>query len=116
MTLGPAALGGMSDLDDPSFPPGASALSGHPPYDRPPRQALDEMPAEVRAAWRNRYLAEAGRVRLCVLLAENREQDRLARVKRHGVLDGTTRPLPTPSAIKLLTAARPEHDHEVGKR
>ena len=53
---GPATLGGMSD---PSLSAGDPALSGHPSYDRPPRQALDEMPVEVRAAWRNRYLAEA---------------------------------------------------------
>ena len=36
-----------------------NSSSSYAPYDRPPRQALDEMPAEVRAAWRNRYLAEA---------------------------------------------------------
>ncbi len=46
---------GMSDA--PYLAGGTAA--GHPPYDRPPRQALSEMPAEVRAAWRGRYIAEA---------------------------------------------------------
>ena len=46
-------------MSDPLLPAGGSAPSGHPPYDRPPRQALGEMPVEVRAAWRSRYPAEA---------------------------------------------------------
>ena len=54
--MGRTTLGRMSD---PSPPAGGPTLSGHSPYDRPTRQAVDEMPAEVRAAWRNRYLAEA---------------------------------------------------------
>ena len=47
---------GMSDAH---HPVGGPATPGHPPYDRPPRQALGEMPAEVRAAWRGRYITEA---------------------------------------------------------
>lgn len=47
---------GMSDAHHPSGDP---ATPGYPPYDRPPRQALGEMPAEVRAAWRGRYITEA---------------------------------------------------------
>ena len=46
-------------MSDPSLPADDPAPSSYAPYDRPPCQALDEMPAEVRAAWRNRYLAEA---------------------------------------------------------
>ncbi len=38
---------------------GDPATPGHPPYDRPPRQALSEMPADVRAAWRDKYITEA---------------------------------------------------------
>jgi len=38
---------------------GDSAPMGHTPYDRPSRQALSEMPADVRAAWRDRYITEA---------------------------------------------------------
>ena len=45
-------------MSDPLLPADDPAPSSYAPYDRPPRQALDEMPAEVRAAWRNRYLAE----------------------------------------------------------
>lgn len=51
-----ADLNGMSDLP---FVANGPAIDGHPPYDRPPRQALDEMPEAVRAAWRGRYLTEA---------------------------------------------------------
>lgn len=47
---------GMSDARHPASDP---ATPGHPPHDRPPRQALGEMPAEVRAAWRGRYITEA---------------------------------------------------------
>jgi len=47
---------GMSDAHHPA---GGMATMGHPPCDRPPRQALGEMPAEVRAAWRGRYVTEA---------------------------------------------------------
>ena len=57
--MGRATLGGMSDLDDPSFAAGGSASAGHPPYDRSPRRALAEMSAEARAAWRNRCITEA---------------------------------------------------------
>jgi len=46
---------GMSDAPHPA----GGTAAGHPPYDRPPRQALGEMPAEVRAAWRGRYGTEA---------------------------------------------------------
>ncbi len=46
----------MSDLP---FVANGTAIDGHPPYDRSPRQALDEMPEEVRAIWRRRYLTEA---------------------------------------------------------
>ena len=38
---------------------GNPAPPGHLPFDHLPRQALGEMPAEGRAAWRGRYLAEA---------------------------------------------------------
>jgi len=38
---------------------GDPAMPGHPPYDRLPRQALSEMPAEVLAAWRDQYITEA---------------------------------------------------------
>lgn len=54
--MGRTTFGRMSD---PLLSADGPAPSGHPPYDRPPRQALDEMPAEVRVAWRGRYLAEA---------------------------------------------------------
>ena len=47
-------------VSDPHHPAGDPATPGHPPpYDRLPRQALAEMPAEERAAWRGRYLTEA---------------------------------------------------------
>ena len=42
----------MSDM--PLAADGALA-SSHLPYDRPPRRALAEMPAQARAAWRERY-------------------------------------------------------------
>ncbi len=51
-----ATLGGMSDS---SILEGSLAPSGHPPYDRSPRRALDEMSAEARDAWRNRYATQA---------------------------------------------------------
>ena len=35
-------------------------MTGHPPYDRSVRRALDEMPDETRAIWRTRYLADEG--------------------------------------------------------
>ena len=47
---------GMSDAHELAGDP---ATPGHPPYDRTPRQALGEMPAEARAAWRGRYITEA---------------------------------------------------------
>ena len=47
---------GMSDAHHLAGDP---AAPGYPPYDRPPRQALGEMPAEVRASWRGRYITEA---------------------------------------------------------
>jgi len=46
-------------MTDAYHPAGGTAPMGHLPYDRPPRQALSEMPAEVRAAWRDRYITEA---------------------------------------------------------
>ena len=56
------ARGGQYSLACPTvtnlpFPEG-SASASHPPYDRSPRRALDKMPAEARAAWRNRYAPE----------------------------------------------------------
>jgi len=83
--MGRTTLGRMSD---PSLPAGGSAPSGHPPYDRPPRQALDEMSAEVRATWRNRYLAEAE--------AELRVQALLDRA------EATLRSAGTPPTIRTL--------------
>ena len=47
---------GMSDTHHPA---GGTAPMGHPPYNRAPRQALSDMPAEVRATWRGRYITEA---------------------------------------------------------
>jgi len=56
---------GMSDAPHPA----GGTAAGHPPYGRPPRQALGEMPAEVRAAWRGRYGTEAeGELRVQALL------------------------------------------------
>jgi len=56
---------GMSDAPHPA----GGTTAGHPPYGRPPRQALGEMPAEVRAAWRVRYGTEAeGELRVQALL------------------------------------------------
>ena len=46
-------------MSDAHHPAGDPAAPGHPPYDRAPRQALGEMPDEVRAAWRGRYILEA---------------------------------------------------------
>lgn len=46
-------------MSDAHHPAGDPATPGYPPYDRPPRRALGEMPAEVRAAWRGRYITEA---------------------------------------------------------
>ncbi len=46
-------------MTDSYHPAGGTAPVGHPPYDHPPRQALSEMPAEVRATWRGRYITEA---------------------------------------------------------
>lgn len=83
--MGRTTLGCMSAS---SLPADGPALAGHPPYDRTPRQALDEMPAEVRAAWRNRYLAEAE--------AELRVQALLARAK------AALRSAGTPPTIRTL--------------
>ncbi len=46
-------------MSDPPFVANATAMDGHPPYDRSPHQALDEMSEEARATWRGRYLAAA---------------------------------------------------------
>lgn len=44
---------------------------GHLPYDCPPRQALSEMPAEVRAAWRDRYIMGSdGELRVLALFEQ----------------------------------------------
>ena len=45
-------------MSDPSPVANGPALSGHPPYDRPPGLALAELPADVRARWRDRYVAQ----------------------------------------------------------
>ena len=45
-------------MSDPSPVANRPALSGHPPYDRPPRLALAELPANVRASWRDRYATQ----------------------------------------------------------
>ena len=45
-------------MSDPAPIANGSALSGHPPYDRPPRLALAELPADVRAIWRDRYVTQ----------------------------------------------------------
>jgi len=45
------------------------APSSHPPYDRSPRRALNEMSAETRAEWRNRYVTQAeGELRVQAIL------------------------------------------------
>ena len=42
-------------MSDPSLAVTGASLCSHPPYDRPPRLALAEMPADARAVWRERY-------------------------------------------------------------
>ena len=90
--MGRTTLGGMSD---PSFLADDPAPSSYAHYDRPPRQALDEMPAEVRAAWRNRYLAEAE--------AELRVQTLLDRAEAALRSAGTP---PTPRTLWISLADR----------
>ncbi len=79
---------GMSDAHHPAGDP---VTPGYPPYDRPPRQALGEMPAEVRAAWRGRYITEAE--------AELRVQALLDRA------EAALRPGGTPVTIRTLWIA-----------
>ena len=78
-------------MSDAHHPAGDLATPGHPPYDRPPRQALGEMPAEVRAAWRGRYITEAE--------AELRVQALLDRA------EAALRPVGAPVMIRTLRIA-----------
>jgi len=78
-------------MSDTHHPAGDPATPGHPPYDCPPRQALNEMPAEVRAVWRDRYITGAeAELRVLALLDQ---------------AEATLRPGDAPAAIRTLWIA-----------
>jgi len=90
---------GMSDTHHPAGDP---ATPGHPPYDRPPRQALSEMPAEVRAVWRDRYITGAeAELRVLALLDQ---------------AEATLRPGGAPATIRTLWIALADRGGTVGQR
>ncbi len=59
----------MIGMSDSSPSPSVTEASRHAPYDRPYRQVLATLPADVRAAWRRRYgVEDDGELRVHALL------------------------------------------------